>query len=129
MLHGEDNSFNKFFNLLIQPANICVHFRRFLIDFHSLDSTVVFGRECIEHEVRILVETKQVSWLERGWINESNDGEEYCLTGRGLDDSRLASSQVVEIHIGAWVVKLYLTGGERDLLPRLHQRCPCQGFQ
>jgi hypothetical protein len=87
--------------LLVQAANVGVHFCGFFIDFHCLDSTVVFSGKGIKDKIRVLVESNQVAGLEGGGVDEANDGEEDGLTGRGLDDGGFSLSEIVEIHVGA----------------------------
>lgn len=73
LLHGPDNSFNQLFNLLVQTTDICVFLRRLLVNFHCLDSAVVFGRECVENEVRVLVHTNEISGLELLVVDETDE--------------------------------------------------------
>jgi hypothetical protein len=81
LFHGPDNSFDQLFNLLIQTANVGVLFGGLLIDFHGLDSAVVLCGECVEDEVRILVDTDKIARLELFVVDKTDEGQEDGLTG------------------------------------------------
>ena len=44
LLHRPDDSLNKLLYLLVQSTDICIFLRGLLVNFHSFDSAVIFGR-------------------------------------------------------------------------------------
>jgi len=79
LLHGPDDSLDQLFNLLVQTTNVGVLFGRLLVDLHGLDSAVVLGGECVENEVRILVDANEVTRLELFVVDKTDQGQEDCL--------------------------------------------------
>jgi len=53
----QDNGFSELFDLFIQASDIGVLFGGFFVDFHGLDPGVVLGREFLEQNIGILVDS------------------------------------------------------------------------
>ena len=64
LLHGPHDGFNELFYLFIQTTHVAVLLGGLLIDFHSLDSTIVLSGQSVEDEIGILVHTDQIAGLE-----------------------------------------------------------------
>jgi len=90
LLHGPDNSLYQLFNLLVQTTDVGVLFGGLFVDFHGLDSAVVLGGESVENEVRVLIDTDEITRLELFVVDEADEGQEDGLASGGLDDGRLA---------------------------------------
>jgi hypothetical protein len=99
LLHRKYNRLDQLLNLLIQSSNVRIRIRRFLIHLHRLDPRIVLGRQRIEDEVRVLVDSDEVSGLERGGGDEADEGEENGLARRGLDYRTGARALGVEVDV------------------------------
>lgn len=102
LLHRPDNSLDQLFNLLVQTTHICVLFRGLLVDLHGLDSAVIFGGQSVKDQVRVLVDTDEVSRLELLVVHKADEGEEDGLSGGCLDNGGFADAGGVEIDVGAF---------------------------
>jgi hypothetical protein len=115
LLHGPDDSLDQLFNLLVQTTDVGVLFGGLLVDFHGLNSAVVLGRECVENEVRVLVDTDEITGLELFVVDKTNQGEEDGLASRCLDDSRLAYACGIQIDVGTLFGSIFFDVQIEDL--------------
>ena len=99
MRHWEDDSLDELLNLLVTATNIRILLRRTLINFHGLDTGVVFGRKLLQNKVRVLINSDEISRFQFGRINETDDRKEICSTGGRLDYGTFGLMGV-EINIG-----------------------------
>ena len=85
-LHRPDNSFNEFFNLLIQPTNIRILLRRLLIHLHRLNPRIIFRRKSVEDEIGVFVDADEIARFELFVVDEADERQEDGLTSTSLDD-------------------------------------------
>lgn len=100
-------------SLAFPLTNIGVRLCGFLVDFHGLDTRIIFRRQFIEHEVAVLVDTDEVSRSELiGW-DETDERKEDGLTGARLDNRALALANAVQVYVrtllGVFIhIRIYL---------------------
>lgn len=72
-LHGPHNRLDQLLDLLIQPAHVSVLLRGLLIHLHGFDSAVIFGRQGVEDEIRVLVNADEIGGLQLVRVDEANE--------------------------------------------------------
>ena len=115
LLHGPDNSLYQLFDLLVQTTNVGVLFGGLLVHFHGLDSAVVLGGECVENEIRVLVDTDEITRLKLFVVDKTDQGEEDGLASRCLDDGRLAYACGIQIDVGSLFGSIFFDVQVEDL--------------
>ena len=99
--HGQHDSLDELFDLLVEAADVAVLFRGTLVHFHGFNARVVLDGQLLKYEIRVLVDADQIARLELFWLYEANHRQKVGLTRRCLDDGALAFALRVQVHVGA----------------------------
>lgn len=97
MSDWQHDGLTKLFDLLVQATNVAVLLLWSFLNFHGFDSRVVLSRQLIEDDVRVFIDTHQLSRLEFDRVDESWYWQEYCVACACLDDDSLAFELLLQI--------------------------------
>jgi len=78
----QNNSLLHLTKLLGESTDIRVSLLRLLVDLHGLDTGVILGRQLVEDEVAIFVDTDEVTRLQVLRVDEANNGKKNGLNKR-----------------------------------------------
>ena len=99
--HRQNNSFDKFLDLWIKSADVCVLLGRTLIDLKSPNSRIIFSWQFIENEIRVFINPHKVTRGQFFCWHEANDGKKIGLPCRGFNNGSLSLSLKNKLNHGS----------------------------